>query len=101
MQEQKSNRFLDHLDNALLLLFQQGDRLAYEEISNRYWPILFRHGRKMLQNDEEAKDLVQDVFSIFWTEGDKLKIQNSVSAYLYSVMRPFDKTLILSTLKSL
>jgi RNA polymerase sigma-70 factor (family 1) len=74
-------------DYELLLLFQQGNRNAYEEIYHRYWPVIFRHARKMLQGDEEAKDVVQEVFSTFWTDGPKLQVRNSLSAYLYSVMR--------------
>lgn len=79
--------YRDHTDAELLQLFQAGDRLAYEEVYYRYWGILFRHGRRMLHNDEEAKDLVQDVFSIFWTNGVQLVLRTKLSAYLYSIMR--------------
>jgi RNA polymerase sigma-70 factor (ECF subfamily) len=74
-------------DYELLTLFQQGNRNAYEEIYHRYWSVIFRHARKMLRGDEEAKDLVQEVFSTFWTDGPRLEIRNSLSAYLYTVMR--------------
>lgn len=74
-------------DAALLALFKEGDRLAYEEVYYRYWAILFRHGRKMLQNNEEAKDLVQEVFSVFWTDGPQLVLKTTLSAYLYAVLR--------------
>jgi RNA polymerase sigma-70 factor (family 1) len=74
-------------DLELISLFKEGDRRAYEEIYFRYWGILFGHARKMLNNDEDAKDLVQDVFSVFWSNGAQLIITNSLPAYLYSVLR--------------
>lgn len=74
-------------DFELLALFKQGKRDAYEEIYHRYWAVLFRHARKMLRSDEEAKDLIQDVFSVFWTDGPALVLKTTLSAYLYTVLR--------------
>ncbi|CAM4058619.1 RNA polymerase sigma-70 factor, ECF subfamily [Pedobacter westerhofensis] len=74
-------------DSELILLFKNGDRKAYEEIYFRYWAVLFGHARKMLNDDEDAQDLVQDVFSIFWTKGAQVNITHSLPAYLYSMMR--------------
>lgn len=74
-------------DFDLLAFLKKGDRNAYEEIYYRYWGVMFRHARKMLRSDEEAKDLIQDVFSVFWTDGPTLNLKSTLSAYLYSVMR--------------
>lgn len=74
-------------DLELLSLFQNGDRKAYEEIYHRYWGVIYQHARKMLQDDDDAKDLVQEVFSYFWANGSRLKIDNNVSGYLYSALR--------------
>ena len=68
-------------------MFKEGQRSAYEEIYHRYWALLFNHARKMLQSDEDAKDLVQDVFSVFWLDGPTLVLQTTLSAYLYSIVR--------------
>lgn len=74
-------------DYILLQHFKDGDRLAYEEVYHRYWALLFSHGRKILQDDEEAKDLVQDVFTVLWRDGKTLVLKTSLSAYLYAVLR--------------
>lgn len=74
-------------DYELLAIFKEGQRGAYEEIYRRYWALLFTHARKMVQNDEDAKDMVQDVFSVFWIDGPTLELQTTLSAYLYSIMR--------------
>lgn len=81
------NTYKNISDNELLELFKQGDSHAYDEIYYRYWAILFRHARKMLQNNEEAKDLIQDVFYSFWISGQGLILKTSISAYLYGVLR--------------
>jgi RNA polymerase sigma-70 factor (family 1) len=74
-------------DYELLALFKEGQKSAYEEIYRRYWGLLFNHARKMVQSDEDAKDLVQDVFSVFWLDGPTLELQTTLSAYLYSLVR--------------
>jgi RNA polymerase sigma-70 factor (family 1) len=74
-------------DEELLQLLRFGDHTAYEELYRRYWAILFRHARKMLSNDEEAKDLVQDLFATLWNKAAELIIQSSFSAYLYGMVR--------------
>ncbi len=68
-------------------MFKEGQRSAYEELYNRYWALLFNHARKMVQSDEDAKDLVQDVFSVFWLDGPSLELQTTLSAYLYTLVR--------------
>ena len=74
-------------DEQLLAMFKGGQRSAYEEIYRRYWTLLFGHARKMVQSDEDAKDMVQDVFSVFWLDGPTLELNTSLSAYLYSIVR--------------
>lgn len=74
-------------DNELIQLTKQGDESAYSEIYKRYWGILFQHARKMLQDDESAKDIVQDVFAALWTKRNNLDIHTKLSSYLYGVVR--------------
>jgi RNA polymerase sigma-70 factor (family 1) len=74
-------------DYELLAMFKEGQRSAYEEIYHRYWGVLFSHARRMVQSDEDAKDLVQEVFSVFWVDGPTLELQTTLSAYLYSLVR--------------
>jgi RNA polymerase sigma-70 factor (family 1) len=74
-------------DYELLAQFKEGQKSAYEEIYDRYWALLFNHARKMVQNDEDAKDLVQDVFSVFWLDGPTLELKTTLSAYLYALVR--------------
>lgn len=74
-------------DWELLALLRAGKHAAYVVIYKRYWAILFRHALKMLKDDEEAKDVVQDVFTVLWTKGADLNVNVNLSSFLYSAIR--------------
>lgn len=79
--------FLDASDNDLLAAFTAGDTSAYQEIYERYWQVLFRFSRKMLQDETIAKDVVQEVFTTLWTKRTTLNISAPLAAYLYTLTR--------------
>ncbi|MNK55565.1 ECF RNA polymerase sigma factor SigL [compost metagenome] len=74
-------------DDELLLLLKERNHRAYAEIYQRYWAILFRYSRKILQNDEESRDVVQDVFVMLWSKSEELEIHTSLSCFLYAATR--------------
>lgn len=74
-------------DEDLLISFQLGDDSVYEIIYDRYWALLYRHARKMLQNDEEAKDVVQEVFMMLWTRLSTQGVNQPLAAFLYTATR--------------
>jgi RNA polymerase sigma-70 factor (ECF subfamily) len=74
-------------DKELLDLFQQGSMAAFEELYNRYFQRLYLHACKMLGNQDEAKDLIQELFTSFWIKGRDLALTTSVSSYLYASTR--------------
>jgi len=76
-----------YTDQELTALLKQGDELAYTEIYTRYWPLLFRHSNKMLHDDDQAMDVVQDVFATLWFNHEALVFEVSLSAYLYTAVR--------------
>lgn len=74
-------------DHQLLQLLKAGDTSALEEIYKRYQALLFSHAYKRLDNKEEARDLVQDLFLYLWTHRNDLNITSNFSAYLYASVR--------------
>lgn len=81
------DNYTDLADDVLLDLLTSGDHLAYKQIYQRYWAVLYRHARRMISDEEEAKDLIQDLFTNLWYKADELKIDTSLSAYLYGTVR--------------
>ena len=74
-------------DLELAELLNQADELAYAEIYDRYWAVLYHYSRRILQNETEAEDVVQDIFVMLWTKCKCLEIKVSLSAYLYAAVR--------------
>ncbi|TCD00159.1 RNA polymerase sigma factor [Pedobacter psychroterrae] len=79
--------FTKRPDNELALLVKKGNKEAFTELYNRYWTVLFLHARKMLKDDEEAKDVVQELFVHLWNRADTLDLNSSIAAYLYKAVR--------------
>ncbi|HEY0177757.1 MAG TPA: RNA polymerase sigma-70 factor [Pedobacter sp.] len=76
-----------YTDEQLTLLLKTGNKAAFTEIYNRYWPLLFLHVRRMLSDDELAQDVVQELFTRIWNKAEGLEFTTSLSAYLYSSVR--------------
>ncbi len=74
-------------DIELAIRLKKGDQLAYAEIYDRYWGILYRYSRRLLQNEEEAEDVVQDIFVMLWSKGAELELKVSLSSFLYASVR--------------
>lgn len=74
-------------DVDLLSLFKKGDQSAFRLIYDRYWQLLYVSACKILRDEDEAKDIVQEVFISFLNKGVDLEISTSLSAYLYSAVR--------------
>ncbi|PWG80203.1 RNA polymerase sigma factor [Pararcticibacter amylolyticus] len=74
-------------DAELTLMLRNGDHAAYTEIYNRYWHVLYIHAARMLQDRDEAMDVVQDIFTTIWNRSSDLQIYTSIKTYLYVSVR--------------
>lgn len=74
-------------DRDLVAAIQAADEKAYAEIFERYWTVLFLHAMHMLRDEEEARDIVQELFTVLWQKASDLQITSTLSAYLYKSVR--------------
>ncbi|MBB6502524.1 RNA polymerase sigma-70 factor [Pedobacter cryoconitis] len=74
-------------DLDLNLLLRDGDENAFAEIYHRYFKVLFIHAFKRLKDEEEAMDVVQDLFEFVWSKREQLEITTKFSSYLYAAVR--------------
>ena len=74
-------------DNDLANLLRKGDPYAYTEIFERYHRILLRHAFRLLNDQDEAYDVVQDVFLQLWQNHETIKVSISLSGYLYTAVK--------------
>lgn len=54
----------------------------FDKIYLEYFARLFRFAREYLFSDEEAKNLVQDIFLSIWEKREILDVQGNISTYL-------------------
>ncbi|MTH17633.1 RNA polymerase sigma-70 factor [Flavobacterium sp. LC2016-01] len=78
------NKFDDH---ALIALLKEDNQLAYTEIFEKYSKVLINHAYKILGNQDEANDIVQEVFLTIWNKRHELAITGSLSSYLYKAVK--------------
>ena len=74
-------------DNDLFASLKLGDESAFAQIYERYWEVLFRHALRMLPDEEENKDVLQEVFITLWNTAPDLNLKTTLSAYLYTLVR--------------
>lgn len=74
-------------DSELADIFAEGDDKAFTEIYNRYFGILYVHAFKILGNEDEAKDILQELFSSLWVRRQDLRLTGNLSSYLYAAVR--------------
>lgn len=74
-------------DNDLLQLLKDSDHSAYNEIYQRYFYLIFTHAYKKLRDEEQAKDIVQDVFATLWFKREFNLPTSNLAGYLYTAVR--------------
>lgn len=70
-------------DSDLGVLFCNGNDAAFKEIYIRYDKLLFLFATRKLGDEDEAMDVVQDVFTWVLNNRQHLAVKTSLSSYLY------------------
>ncbi len=81
------NVYSGYTDKVLADLIGKGDADAFSEIYNRYRGVLYLHALRMLKNEDEAKDIVQDLFTVLWVKRNDIEVTGTISGYLYSAVK--------------
>jgi len=77
------NQYGSHTDPELFTLIATGDEAAFAEIYLRYTEKLYPHVAKLLDADDWAEEIVQDVFTKLWQVKETLTTIENPNAYLY------------------
>lgn len=78
---------LHHQDIELIEKLRNGDEAAFAKIYNQFKGALYLHAFKMLQDNDEAQDVVHELFASLWSKRESLEIKTSLNSYLYSSVR--------------
>lgn len=74
-------------DKLLLSELCSGDEKAFNKLYDYYWEHLFIYVARIVGNDSDAEDIVQEVFAAVWKIKERLDHVNSLKAYLIVIAR--------------
>ena len=73
--------------DKILELLKQGNKYGLELLFRRFYRPLTAYAAKFVMRQEEAEDIVQDVFIQFWENRRFDSIKNYLRSYLYQSVR--------------
>jgi RNA polymerase sigma-70 factor (ECF subfamily) len=73
-------------DHLLLQKMKNGSSIAFDAIYEKYWEKLYNAAYKRLNDEDYAKDIIQDIFLQLWHRREDLQIDN-LQTYLYTSVR--------------
>jgi RNA polymerase sigma-70 factor (ECF subfamily) len=76
-----------HTDEQLIISLRKGDADAFTEIYERYWNKLLVYTMRVIRQQHDAEDIVQELFVSIWRRRDVLDIEHALSTYLYNSVR--------------
>lgn len=74
-------------DKKLIADIVAGKREAFVDLFHSYWEPLFIYVMKVLKNEDDAEDVLQDVFTKIWEQRAQLGHIQSIRAYLFTMVR--------------
>lgn len=78
--------YTSYSDAELTKMLCAGDRAAYAEVYQRYVFPLLNHAYNKTRDREEARDIVQEVFTTLWAKKESIEIGN-LAGYLFKSVR--------------
>jgi len=81
------SHYTHHSDHELVRYIAQGEQAALTELYERYWKKLLTRALVLLRSQEEAEEVVQDIFVTIWKKAAVLEIHHSVGTYLGAMLQ--------------
>ncbi len=81
--------------NDIIRLIKDKHISSFEELFRFYSPRMRRYAIHFLRDEEEANDLIQDVFMQLWSKREELNEEKNIIAFLFTIL----KNKCLNTLK--
>jgi len=85
MSQRTTHRYGDLTDDVLVREAQQGDTRAFDELVVRYRDKVYRLSYKILRNEDDASEALQDAFTSAFRGLKNFKSESTFSTWLYRV----------------
>ena len=69
-------------ERQLVIQLKDGNQASYKVLYDKYAPMLFAFSRKYLQTQEDAEEIVQEVFLRIWEKKENIDEYQSFSSYV-------------------
>jgi RNA polymerase sigma-70 factor (family 1) len=76
-----------HNEKVLLAKIAKGDRRAFKEIYDHYYPRVYHFAFRLLQSRTVAQEVLQETMLKLWQLGDQLLQIDNLDAYLHKIVR--------------
>ncbi len=76
-----------HDDIILIDMLKCDNMAAFNELYCRYWEVLYDIAYKKINDKEDAKDIVHDLFLQLWNNRVSLNIHKSFSGFLFITLK--------------
>ena len=74
---------MDLTNSDIILAFKQGDKELFEKLFRSYYQSLCRYANGLLNDTDEAEEVVQQMFVTIWEKRSSIEIKVSFKSYLY------------------
>jgi RNA polymerase sigma-70 factor (ECF subfamily) len=74
---------MEFQDEQIALLLSKKDEAAFEQVFKTHYKNLHAYAFTMLKDEDEAEEMVQQVFFKLWERSEHLSFSGSIAAYLY------------------
>ena len=71
----------------IIRLIKNKNISSFEELFRFYYPRMRRYAIHFLQDEEEANDLIQDVFLQLWAQREELQEEKNIIAFLFTLLK--------------
>ncbi len=74
-------------DETIIEEYRDGDPEAFTELVRRYLSPMYRFARRSLPSDDEAEDVVQEIFLKAWKNLPQFKIEKKFRFWIYAIAK--------------
>lgn len=78
---------LDYPDKDLFLELKQGKVSVFKRIYDDYWYDLYRYAYNIVRDKGVSEEIVQETFFSLWNKRQKLQVDRSMRAYLFTAVK--------------
>ncbi|CAM3356567.1 RNA polymerase sigma factor [Zobellia roscoffensis] len=70
---------INKVNNLLFIEFTKSNKQAFRKLYDLYWETMFINAISIVENENVAKDIVQEIWIKLWQRRETLEVKNFVS----------------------